>query len=160
VARPVVTAEDVKAAAAAGALEVTADAVITEAARELAKRTGVTLRTVSDGAVAPANRTGGPPAPAPRGAPEATNRCLVTAVGRNRVSILAEITAKISDLQGSVHDISQRIVGDYFSTIFVVDLASVDTFGRFKAELEGLSQAGDYKIVVQHERIFRAMHRL
>ena len=84
----------------------------------------------------------------------------MTAVGRNRRHILAEITQRISDLGGSVHDISQRIVGDYFSTIFIVDLEQAESFGRFKAELEQLSQEGDYKVVAQHERVFRAMHRL
>ena len=57
-------------------------------------------------------------------------------------------------------DLSQRIVGDYFSTILIIDLEAVESFGTFKSEMEALSHSGDYKVVVQHERIFKAMHRL
>ena len=51
-------------------------------------------------------------------------------------------------------------MANYFTAIFMVDLAEVEEFGAFKAGLEALSVQGDYKVVVQHERIFQAMHRL
>ncbi|RMG17377.1 MAG: ACT domain-containing protein [Planctomycetota bacterium] len=154
-ARPIVTRADV--AAAQGSLEVPADAVVTEAARELAERRGIALRRAGTEASpsAPSPAEGGLPP-----APEAPNRCLVTAVGRNRPGILAEISARIAELGGSVHDISQQIVGDYFSTLLMVDLADIESFGDFKRQLEALGHEGDYKLLVQHERIFRAMHRL
>ena len=68
--------------------------------------------------------------------------------------------AALADLNGSVNEISQQIVGDYFSTILMVDLSDVESCGAFKAQVESLGREGDYKVVVQHERIFRAMHRL
>jgi len=152
--RPVVTKEDVEAARSAGALEIDADAVITQAARELAERTGVTLRRATGPALAPLPASPGPAPQEPRDA------CVVTAVGRNRPFILSELTTRIAELKGNIQDISQRIVGGYFSTILVVDLERVETFGSFKAELEGLSRENDYKVIVQHERLFNAMHRL
>ncbi len=153
-ARPIITREDVKAAKQ-GTLEVSAEAVVTQAARELAARSGVTIQLAGTPALTPL-----PASLSDAPAPPDENRCLVTCVGRNRPFILAEITQRMAELGGSVHDISQRLVGDYFSTIFVVDLAGVESFGVFKAEMEDLSTQGDYKVVVQHERIFKAMHRL
>ena len=47
------------------------------------------------------------------------------------------------------------------TTILVVDITRLATdFAGFKKALESLSKEGDYKTVVQHERIFRAMHRI
>ena len=85
----------------------------------------------------------------------------MTAIGKNRPFVLAEITTKIGELNGDIFDISQRIISGYFSTIFVVDIGRVTTdFAGFKRALEALSKDGDYKIVVQNERVFRAMHRI
>lgn len=157
-ARRIITQEDVKAAAASGALQIGPDDVVTQAARDLAKRSGVSI-DAAPGAAAPSPMPVGLPSGALPVAPSG-EMAVVTAVGRNRLHILAEITGAIAELNGSVHDISQRIVGDYFSTVLTVDLTSVDSFGTFKAALEGLSHEGDYRVLVQHERIFRAMHRL
>ena len=152
----IVTREDVEAARAAGSLEIADGDVVTEAARDLAGRIGVSLT--------PARAGGLPPLPSIRDASavvaEAGPRCIVTVVGRNRPFVLSELTTRISELHGNIQDISQRIVGDYFSTILIVDIERVAAFGDFKGQVEGLSTDGDYKVVVQHERIFQAMHRL
>ncbi|MEZ6185206.1 MAG: ACT domain-containing protein [Planctomycetota bacterium] len=154
----IVTREDIEVARDAGRpLGVGPDDVVTEAARELAARWGVTIQVMGVDESAGAHRptvgevlAGSPP-------PE---RAVVSAVGRNRRGILAELTAQIAALGGSVEDISQRIVSGYFSAIFMVDLSEVDEFATLKHGLEALSVPGDYKVVVQHERIFQAMHRL
>ena len=152
----ILTRADVEAAGSGGTLELGPDDVLTGAARDLAQRLGVKL-----------NRGGGglPPGPAGGAVPRVTaveegDKAIVTAVGRNRPFILAELTTRIAELGGNVHDISQRIVEDYFSSVLMVELSGVDRFATFKAELEALSREGDYKVVVQHERIFQAMHRV
>ena len=157
-ARRIVTREDVEAARGQGTVEIGPDDVVTEAARELAKRSGVSIRATSsqlDPLPSRSSVQGAEPA-------RDSHNAIVTAVGRNRRFILAELTQNIAELGGSVHDISQRIVGngEYFSTIFVVDLSDVESFVQFKGGLEALSREGDYRVVVQHERIFQAMHRI
>jgi ACT domain-containing protein len=169
--RRVVTREDVLAAKG-GLLEIGPDDVVTAAALEASTREGVRIVRAGD---APAKAT---PAPAPAASASATAwdgfaagnaavsadsspAAFVTAVGKNRPYVLAEITTKIGELNGDIYDISQRIISGYFSTIFVVDISRVSTdFAGFKRTLEALSREGDYKIVVQHERVFRAMHRI
>lgn len=172
--RRVVTKEDVLAAKG-GVLEVGPDDVVTAAALEASTRESVQI-VRKDGA-APSLPEKAPQAPPQRGdaapwdsfapgsaATSATDgqpAAIVTAVGKNRPFVLAEITTKIGELNGDILDISQRIISGYFSTIFVVDIGRVSTdFAGFKRALETLSKDGDYKIVVQHERVFRAMHRI
>jgi len=158
VARRVITRADVEAARASGSLAVGPRDLVTAAAREAAARAGVALRT-EDGAPDPSTPTLPPTASLARAA-ATPERALVTAVGRNRPRVLAEITARVADVGGDVQDISQRIVDGYFSTVLLVELNRVEQFGAFKAEMEALSREGDYKVVVQHERIFQAMHRI
>ena len=171
--RRVVTKEDVIAAAKSGVLEVGPDDYVTEAALEASTRENVRIVRAAPHSVPPvAARGEGARAPAPAfdhfapgaaalSATDGSPAAIVTAVGKNRAFVLAEITTKIGELNGDIYDISQRIISGYFSTILVVDIGRVSTdFAGFKQALEALSREGDYKIVVQHERIFRAMHRI
>lgn len=86
---------------------------------------------------------------------------VVTAVGRNRPRVLAELAAGIADFGGDIQEISQRIVDGWFHTILTVDVTRAPgAFPEAKAALEGLSQDGDYTVHVQHEKVFRYMHRI
>jgi ACT domain-containing protein len=162
-ARRILTKADVEAARSKGELTLGPDDFLTEAAREYANRIGLALR---EPGVAGAPATSAPSGGSSVGHAPLRDDALsgegaiVTAIGRNRPHILAELTQRIADLNGNITDISQRLVQDYFSTILMVDLAEVGEFAQFKAEMEALSREGDYRVVVQHERIFRAMHRI
>jgi ACT domain-containing protein len=171
--RRVVTKEDVIAAAKSGVLEVGPDDYVTEAALEASTRENVRIvRSSPQSNPPPAARAEGAKAATPAfdhfapgtaalSATDGSPAAIVTAVGKNRAFVLAEITTKIGELNGDIYDISQRIISGYFSTILVVDIGRVSTdFAGFKQALEALSREGDYKIVVQHERVFRAMHRI
>jgi ACT domain-containing protein len=168
--RRVVTKEDVLAAKG-GVLEIGPDDLVTAAALEASTREGVQIARKTE--TAPVARETAPvhpagpafdhfaPGTAAVSATDGSPAAIVTAVGKNRPFVLAEITGKIGELNGDIYDISQRIISGYFSTILVVDIGRVSTdFAGFKRALEALSRDGDYKIVVQHERVFRAMHRI
>lgn len=86
---------------------------------------------------------------------------VVTAVGRNRPRVLAEIASRIADLGGDIQDISQRIVDGWFYTLFTVDMSRASLpFREAKRALEELGREGDYRVRVQNERVFRSMHRI
>ncbi|MBI4569586.1 MAG: ACT domain-containing protein [Planctomycetes bacterium] len=87
---------------------------------------------------------------------------IVSAFGRNRPGVLAAVTGKVSELGGNIQDINQKIVQSYFHLIMIIDLSgSAAGFHRFKAGLESLATAdAGMFITVQHERVFRAMHRV
>src|SRR5580693_4821065 len=158
--RRVVTKEDVQAAKQ-GVLEIGPDDLVTEAALEASAREGVSIvrkgeaappprEPKAPGAAAPAQAFDPfAPGSAALSATDGTPAAIVTAVGKNRPFVLAEITAKIGELNGDIYDISQRIISGYFSTILVVDIGRVSTdFAGFKQAIEALSREGDYKIVV------------
>ncbi len=94
-----------------------------------------------------------------------TNRAIVTVVGRNTPGIVARISTAVAEAGGDLADMNQVIVGDYFSLIFVVDLAGVEKAGHsfrlFKERLQNEAAAiGCVKTLVMHEDIFKAMHKV
>jgi len=170
-ARTIITAEDVTQMAAGTSINVDADTTITAAARELARRRGITVNETDDGA-AQQPATGGVQAEAEQAraaevaaAPfvggGAAGSIIVTAVGVNRPGVMAELTSAVGELGGDIQDVSQRITGGYFNAILVVDIQhSGKNFAAFRDALLALSEPTDYVVTVIDERVFTAMHRL
>ena len=165
--RRFLTAEDVRRAGA-GPLEVAPQTVVTPHARQTAEELGVRLVTGSGDWVPAApdrgpdtegERVSLPHLPEPEG-DEETGRVIVTAVGRNRPGVLAEITNVLSESGASIADISQRMIEGYFHMVLVVNLTPECDFGSFKEKLDCLGGTDDYAVNVMHERAFRFMHRV
>jgi ACT domain-containing protein len=178
-ARTIITAEDVTQMDAGATIVVDADTTITAAARELARRRGITVQDTEDGATPPAaasNAPGSAPgrasteanaahaaevAAAPFVAGGALGSIIVTAVGVNRPGVMAELSTAVGGLGGDIQDVSQRITGGYFNAILVVDIQnSGKNFTAFRDALLALSEPSDYVVTVIDERVFTAMHRL
>jgi ACT domain-containing protein len=88
-------------------------------------------------------------------------RAVLTTTGRNTKGIVARITGKIAELGGDILDISQTLVGDYFTMIIVVDSASLDVpFAAFKAALEADVQAMGLHAMMMHEDVVTSLHRV
>ena len=85
---------------------------------------------------------------------------IVTAVGKNRPGVLAEITGALAAASADVRDISQRTVQDYFHLVLTVALGTAAEFESFKQCMECLGGKDDYVVRVMHERVFRFMHRI
>jgi ACT domain-containing protein len=97
------------------------------------------------------------PEPVPDGAGTSV---VITAVGKNRPGVLAEITGALAQLGASVHDISQRMIEGYFHMVLTVELTETATFAELKQCMECLGGPDDYVVHVMHERVFRFMHRI
>ena len=94
------------------------------------------------------------------GAPK-DSTVIVTVVGRNRPGVLSEVTTAIAALDGNIMDISQKMLEEYFNLIMIVDIAGATTsFENFQKKLEALGAGKGYSIHVQHEKVFRYMHRV
>jgi ACT domain-containing protein len=88
-------------------------------------------------------------------------RAVLTTTGRNQKGIVARVTAKIAELGGDILDISQTLVGDYFTMIIVVDTASLEVpFADFKAALEAEVQAMGLQTMMMHEDVVNSLHRV
>jgi ACT domain-containing protein len=89
------------------------------------------------------------------------HRAVLTTTGRNQKGIVARVTAKIADLGGDILDISQTLVGDYFTMIVVVDTGTLDVpFADFKAAMESEVQAMGLQAMIMHEDVVNSLHRV
>lgn len=150
-------------------IRVDAETVVTPQALEEAERRGIAVVDASgpwrepppdrgpDAARAQGSLPNLPEPAAEEGTPTGV---VVTAVGSNRPGILAEVTAALDGVQANVLDVSQRVTGQYFQLILVVELASTGNFADLKNCLQCLGGEDDYVVRVMHERVFRFMHRV
>ncbi len=166
-ARRFLTADDVRRSEARE-IVVDGDTLATPQALEAARERGITIRT----------EFGTYREPAPDRGPEAQRArerlphmpepeddasgpgLVVTAVGKNRKGVLAEITAMLAQQGGSVSSVSQRVIDGYFHIVLLVELEAGASFGEAKRCLECMGGEDDYVVRVMHERVFRFMHRI
>lgn len=169
-ARRYLTAEDVRRLAPAGGqIVVDADTLATPHALAVAEELCVRIVTGTGGNYAEPAPDRGPDAerarrnlpnlPEPEDDDPATS-VVITAVGRNRPGVLAEITGALAQSGGSVHDISQKMIEGYFHMVLTVELPPGSRFGDLKRCMECLGGQDDYVVRVMHERVFRFMHRI
>jgi ACT domain-containing protein len=86
---------------------------------------------------------------------------ILTVVGRNRSGVLSEVTTAVAEMSGNVQDIHQKMVGDFFNLIMLVDGESLSCdFKSFKERMEKLGDKKGYELHVQHEKVFNYMHRI
>ena len=89
-------------------------------------------------------------------------RVIITVLGSDKSGIVAGVSKKLSELKGNILDITQTIFdGDLFAMIMLVDCKETNMeFVTFKDALKVIEDELNVKIYVQHEDIFKAMHRI
>lgn len=88
-------------------------------------------------------------------------RAIVTVIGKDRVGIIADVTALLAQYGVNVLDISQTVLQEYFTMIMLVDASQCTV--PFAALARALDEAGAQRglqIRAQREDIFNAMHRI
>lgn len=89
------------------------------------------------------------------------DRVVVCVIGVNRVGIVSKVSTAVSELNASILDISQTLIGDLFSMIMVIDVAKSNLEFKFLREkLETVGNEMGVKAIVLHENTFRYMHRV
>ncbi|MCD6374425.1 MAG: ACT domain-containing protein [Caldisericaceae bacterium] len=93
--------------------------------------------------------------------PASTERIIITAFGKNRVGILAKMTEALAKNNCDILDLTQKLMQDFFTIMLLVDISnSPHSFEQIKNDLIQTGEALDLKVIVQHEEIFNAMHRI
>ncbi|XRO76459.1 ACT domain-containing protein [Methanocaldococcus sp. 16A] len=89
------------------------------------------------------------------------SRVVVSVIGQDRTGIVAGISKVLAENNVNILDISQTIMDNLFAMIMLVDIsnAKVD-FTTLKNELEKAGEELGVKVIVQHEDIFKYMHRI
>lgn len=89
------------------------------------------------------------------------NRIIITVLGHDQVGIIAMISNILADHRINILDISQTIMQGFFTMIMVVDISQspkdVKELGEILVEKGG--EIG-LQITVQHEDLFKYMHRI
>lgn len=88
-------------------------------------------------------------------------RAIITVIGEDRVGIIAGVSRVLAESNVNILDISQTVLQDYFTMMMLVEITNVslplDELQK-KLDLEG-QQLG-VTVKMQHEDIFKSMHRI
>lgn len=84
---------------------------------------------------------------------------MITVTGVDHPGIVAAVTTELAKLNVNIEDISQTILQDFFTMIMLVDVRGVKRSEVQKA-LDRVADKQKVKIIMQHEDLFRYMHRV
>ncbi|MEA4926842.1 MAG: ACT domain-containing protein [Syntrophomonadaceae bacterium] len=90
-----------------------------------------------------------------------SKKIIITVLGHDRVGIIAAISNILADAQINILDINQTILQGFFTMVMVADISGSSTdIGELREILNRKGQEMELQITVQHEDIFRFMHRI
>lgn len=92
---------------------------------------------------------------------ESSGKVILTAFGCNNPGIVSSITASLSEANCDILDISQKIMQEYFTMIMLIDITnSPKDLKDIQNDMNKISADLGIKIFIQHEDVFRYMHRI
>lgn len=88
-------------------------------------------------------------------------RAIITVIGVDQIGIIAEVSTLLAEKRVNILDINQTILDEYFTMTMLVDLESLEiSLEDLKKELNKKGEKLGVSIKLQHEDIFRSMHRI
>ncbi|MBQ6720961.1 MAG: ACT domain-containing protein [Clostridia bacterium] len=88
-------------------------------------------------------------------------KALISVAGLDTTGIIARVAMKLYELNINILDITQTILGGYFTMMMVVDLDGAEkSFEEINLELEPVREELKMSIHMQRMDIFDAMHRI
>lgn len=86
---------------------------------------------------------------------------ILTVVGKDKVGIIAAVSAALAKLNINILDINQTVMKEYFTMIMLVDAGQANVgFDEIKRALSQLSAEIGLEIRIQRDEIFNSMHRI
>lgn len=88
-------------------------------------------------------------------------KALVSVTGLDKTGIIASVSGELCALDINILDISQTIIGGYFTMLMIVDLEKAkESFSGVAARLGALGEGLGVDIHIQRTDLFDAMHRV
>ncbi|MBE5731903.1 MAG: ACT domain-containing protein [Clostridiales bacterium] len=88
-------------------------------------------------------------------------RAIITVIGKDKTGIIASVSGMLSKYNVNIEDISQTVLGDYFTMIMLVSLDNASIkFADLVKNAEVLGKESGVEIHVQNEEIFNAIHKI
>ena len=86
---------------------------------------------------------------------------VISVIGKDRVGIVFDVSKLLAEHQINILNISQQLMGEFFTMIILVDTAKCTKTPTELAELFAKeSKKLALEIRIQNEEIFNAMHRI
>jgi len=88
-------------------------------------------------------------------------KAIVTVIGKDKIGIIAQVSAVLAENMVNILDISQTILQDYFTMIMLVDLEKMKiSFSELNKILDEKGKIIGLQIKIQREEVFKAMHQV
>lgn len=88
-------------------------------------------------------------------------KAITTVIGKDRVGIIAKVSAYLAEKEVNILDISQTIMQNMFCMIMLVEIDDKKTkIDALSKELAEIGEEMGLSIHVQREELFTSMHRI
>lgn len=88
-------------------------------------------------------------------------KIIITAVGKDRVGIIAKVCTYLSEQNINILDITQTIIDGFFNMMVIADMSGAKKeLGDISDDLGSLGDEIGVRILAQREDIFTKMHRV
>ena len=88
-------------------------------------------------------------------------KALISVTGLDATGIIASVSTKLAELNINILDITQTILGGYFTMMMVVEVSTCNVpVAELVTKMDELGREMGLSIRVQREDIFEAMHRI
>ncbi len=92
---------------------------------------------------------------------KSSGNVILTSFGMNHPGIVAGVTQALSEANVDINDLSQKIMGKFYTMIIVLDISnSSKDLTQLQNDLNTIADKLKIKIYLQHEDLFRHMHRV
>ncbi len=90
-----------------------------------------------------------------------SGRVILTSFGMNHPGIVAKVTTALSNAKCDIRDMSQKIMDEFYTMIIIIDISNSPLeLSEIQNELTKVADELKIKIYLQHEDLFRHMHRV
>ena len=89
------------------------------------------------------------------------DKIVVTVIGNDKTGIVANVSTKLSELKLNIIDITQKAFeNDIFAMIMLIESGEQKNIKFLQEEFKTLENEIGVRIFLQHEDIFKTMHRI
>ena len=90
-----------------------------------------------------------------------SGRVILTSFGLNHPGIVAGVTKALGESNCDIQDLTQKLMGDFFTMIMVIDITeSPKDLKEIQEAMNKVAEELKIKIYLQHEDVFKFMHRI
>lgn len=91
----------------------------------------------------------------------ASQICIVTVTGTDKVGIIARISVAMTQSKINIVDVNQKIMEDQFVMTMACDMNNARaSMQEVQNQLREIADEMELRITFQHEDLFKAMHRI